>query len=499
MTSDGHNALKEKNSSLLSKSIEITAKDIELESDAQSNTWNDQKDMESVSSFGLVNGGTAGLIYMYITTWFGFTCLIASMAEMASMAPTTGGQYHWVSEFAPKSWVSVLAWQTGVTSIAFLVASQIQSLLVVLDSHYVFEQWHATLLIIAVAFLAVIFNTILVKRLPLVETIALILHIAGFFVILISLWVLAPRNSAKVVFTQFTDGGGWGNIGLSTLIGILSPIFAFVGPDSAAHLSEEIRDASLVLPRAMMATTFLNGLLGFIMLVTFCFCLGDIDTILANPEVQPYVLVLKNVTKSNAGTALLSTILIVLTFCGCISNMATASRQLFAFARDNGVPFAPFLSQVRPGLDIPVNAVLVSFSITALLSLINIGSTVAFNAIASLGTAALLSSYIICILCVRLKRWRNEPLPPARWSLGKYGGLINDLAVAYLVLVFVLTFFPMTKIVTPANFNWNVLIYVFTLIFSVAFFFVKGRRIYVGPVMLIKNDVVDSPVDIVKA
>lgn len=243
-------------------------------------------------------------------------------------------------------WVAVLAWQTGITSIAFLTASQIQSLLIVLDPHYIFQQWHATLLIIAVTVLALFFNTILVKRLPLVETIALVLHIVGFFAILITLWVLAPRNSAKVVFTQFTDGGGWGNIGLSTLIGLLSPIFAFIGPDSATHLSEEIRDASLVLPQAMMATTFLNGLLGFIMLITFCFCLGDINTILANPQVQPYVLVFQSVTKSNAGTAILSTILIVLTFCGCVSNMATASRQLFAFARDNGVPFSSFLSRV---------------------------------------------------------------------------------------------------------------------------------------------------------
>lgn len=56
----------------------------------------------------------------------------------------------------------------------------------------------------------------------------------------------------------------------------------------------------------------------------------------------------------------------------------------------------------------------------------------------------------------------------------------------------------MTKIVNPTNFNWNVLIYVCTLIFSVAFFLVKGRRIYVGPVMLIR-EVVESPATAVKA
>lgn len=38
---------------------------------------------------------------------------IASMAEMASMAPTTGGQYHWVSEFAPKSAQRELSYVVG--------------------------------------------------------------------------------------------------------------------------------------------------------------------------------------------------------------------------------------------------------------------------------------------------------------------------------------------------------------------------------------------------
>jgi choline transport protein len=75
--------------------------------------------------------------------------------------------------------------------------------------------------------------------------------------------------------------------------------------------------------------------------------------------------------------------------------------------------------QVQPGWDIPLHSVMVSFGIAILLSLINIGSTTAFNALASLGTAALLSSYIISITCIRIKRWRKHQFPPTRWSLGK--------------------------------------------------------------------------------
>lgn len=40
------------------------------------------------SYIGLFNGGTAGVIWLTIVSWFCFLLLIASMAEMASMAPT---------------------------------------------------------------------------------------------------------------------------------------------------------------------------------------------------------------------------------------------------------------------------------------------------------------------------------------------------------------------------------------------------------------------------
>ena len=48
------------------------------------------------SSYALPNGGRAALIWTYILSVFGFGAAILSMAEMASMAPTSGGQYHWV-------------------------------------------------------------------------------------------------------------------------------------------------------------------------------------------------------------------------------------------------------------------------------------------------------------------------------------------------------------------------------------------------------------------
>lgn len=65
---------------------------------------------------GLIDGGRAGLIYSVIWNFVGFCPIYLSMAEMSSMAPTAGGQYHWVSEFSQTAWQKWLSYVTGWTS-----------------------------------------------------------------------------------------------------------------------------------------------------------------------------------------------------------------------------------------------------------------------------------------------------------------------------------------------------------------------------------------------
>ena len=59
--------------------------------------------------------------------------------------------------------------------------------------------------------------------------------------------------------------------------------------NSDLTLAEELKDASRVLPLSMMWTAVLNGVLGWIMLVTFCFCIGDVETALETPTGYPFI------------------------------------------------------------------------------------------------------------------------------------------------------------------------------------------------------------------
>ncbi|KAK5705709.1 hypothetical protein LTR17_021444 [Elasticomyces elasticus] len=460
-------------------------------------TWEAQF---SASTFALINGGTGGAIWVYIGTFIGFFLAIASMAEMASMAPTTGGQYHWVSEFAPRNaqkqlsyivgWLCVLGWQVGNCAIGYLCGTIIQGLVILNNPDYVPKPWQGTLIIWAVLTFSLLFNSYFASKLPLLEAVVLILHILGFFAILIPLWVLGNRSKASDVFFTFQDGGGWGNQGLSCLVGMLSPVFSFIGPDSATHMSEELQDASRTLPLAMIWTAAVNGAMGFVMIVTFCMFIGDLEAALSGPTGYPFISVFYNVTQSKAGTSVMTSILIIMLLFGCVTNFATSSRQLWAFSRDQGTPFARWLSAVRPGWDIPLNSIFFSYVFAMLLSLINLGSAVALNIITSLGTGALIISYVISISCVIAKRLRGEPLLPRRWSLGAWGLPINILSVLFLSLVFIMNFFPISPVgLNAVTFNWNILITGAVVIIAGIYYFVHGRKVYDGPVAYVRKDV----------
>ena len=227
-----------------------------------------------------------------------------------------------------------------------MVGGIFQGIIALNDTSYVAQPYHTTLLTIGIMSFAVVFNTVLAVRLPLVEGLVLILHIAGFFAIFIPMWVLAPRANPRDVILTFSDNGNWGNVGLSSMIGLQTSLTALIGYDCSVHMSEELADASITMPKSIMWTVGPNAALGFLIAVTLIFTLGNAEEILQTSTGQPFIQVFYNGTRSLAGTnVMVAIVAICLTSCA-ISEVATASRQLWSFARDNGLPFSKWLAHV---------------------------------------------------------------------------------------------------------------------------------------------------------
>ena len=167
--------------------------------------------------------------------------------------------------------------------------------------------------------------------------------------------------------------------------------------------------------------------------------------------------------------------------------MATGSRQIFAFARDRVIPFSNWFAHVPEGWDIPLNGVIFTVVVSCLLSLINIGSQIAFNQLTSLGLCAIISSYIVSITCMAIRRIRKQRILPSKFSLGRYGLAINLLSVGFLFLAFTMIFFPPGPNPTPEGMNWAILVYGGVLIFSLTYYVFRGRFRYAGPVEYVRK------------
>jgi len=445
----------------------------------------------------LINGGTGILFWGTIVCCIGMMLIYASLSEMASMCPTAGGQYHWVSEFAPPKiqkllsysvgWLCAIGWQVYLTAVCYLVATMIQGLIALNVETYVWENYHGTLLTIAVLLFAIMFNTVLASRLPIVEGIALILHLVGAFIIIIPLWVMAPRATPDILM-QFENNGAWSSTGLSSMIGITVPLGVLIGYDCSVHMSEEIKDASATLPKALVWSAGINFVLVLLVSITMIFTMGDVSYITSSYTIYPFILVFYQATNSLAATNAMTAVVIILLTSSSISEVATASRQIWSFARDGGLPGSKWLTHVTPGSNIPFRAVLVSLVVTALLSCINLGSSVALNAIASVGTVSVMASYFVTIGCLVWRRIWGAPLPPRRWSLGKFGLLVNILSLMFLIPLWFFAFWPLYFQPTIIEMNWSSLIFGGSIIFALVYYFVRARHVYIGPVALVKRE-----------
>ncbi|KAK4952394.1 hypothetical protein LTR10_009200 [Elasticomyces elasticus] len=224
------------------------------------------------------------------------------------------------------------------------------------------------------------------------------------------------------------------------------------------------------------------------MAITMMFTLGDLDEIVQTSTGYPFIQVFYNTTNSHVGTTLMTVIIILPLVGSVVACVATASRQIWSFARDQGVPWSGVIEYVPPTWSIPINAIMVSLGICTLLALINIGSATALNAVLALGTGSILASYLICISCVALKRLRGEVLPPRQWydfipamSLGRWGLSINIAAICWLLPIFVFIQFPSVTPTPAASMNFSSLLIGSVVILATVYYVVFGRKVYISP------------------
>jgi amino acid transporter len=209
-----------------------------------------------------------------------------------------------------------------------------------------------------------------------------------------------------------------------------------------------------------------------------CFCIGDVNEVLSAPS--PFVQVFLNSTGSKAGTVILLVPIILAFMSALISEIATASRQLWSFARDGGLPGGHYLEPV-PDAETPRRAVWATIFLAFCIACINFGPLVGFNAIISLVICSLSFSYTITIACTIYRRFFGAPLPKERFNLGTWGGPINIIALCCCAPVTVISLFPSVPNPTPAYMNWACVVFGFVVIVAAVNYAISGRTVFNPP------------------
>lgn len=365
--------------------------------------------------------------------------------------------------------------------------------------------------------------------LPRFEVFILVFHLAGFIAILVTLLVMTPSlGSNSSVWLTSLNEGGWPTQGLSYCVGFLGNVATFVGADASVHMAEEVSNAALTIPRAILGAMLINGGVGFAMMVTILYCLGDIDTVLDSPTGFPFIQIFADSVGNIAGATVMGAVVLALTWACAIGIITTASRMTWSFARDKGIPFSSFIMKINPKTKIPVIAVFVVTLFAALLTLIYIGSDTAFNDVISLTITGFYGSYFLpaaLLLYHRIKgnikphgsiaeaSEKASPLPGSSeklmegessedpkshlaqarlvwgpWRVPGILGILNNIyACVYMIFVIFWSLWPPETPVTAATMNYSVVVTGGVIILSIVWYFVRGKREYKGP--LIDEDV----------
>jgi amino acid transporter len=238
-------------------------------------------------------------------------------------------------------------------------------------------------------------------------------------------------NSAGDVWCRLHNGTPYPD-GVALLMSFVGVIWTMSGYDSPFHLSEECANANIASPRAIVLTSAVGGVMGWVLQLVIAYTVQDIEAVLTSSVGQPWASFLFQVLPEKTALAILA-LTIVCGFSMGQGCMIAASRVTYAYARDDCFPLSHIWKQVNRHTQTPVNAVWFNCGIGLLLTVLIFAGEVAVGALFSVGAIASFVGFAIPIgirVFVIGDRFRAGP-----WHLGEYGRVIGAAGVLFVTLM----------------------------------------------------------------
>jgi urea carboxylase system permease len=472
-------------------------------------------------AFGFAFAGPA-VWWTWLIVLGGQTMVALCFMEMAGQYPLAGSVYNWSKRVAGDfpawmtGWIYVIGSIVTVAAVAVawqVVLPQVSTFFQFVGSNadagtYVTKGGAQNALLLGA--ILVVFGTVVnmagVKVMARINNFGVMAELIGASILVILLLINVTRGPGIVVH-NFGLGAGhkWGYFGAFIIGGIMSA-YVMYGFDTAGTLAEETseprRNAPPAIIRALSAAAIIGGLLILFALMSAPNIHDKSIPLLG----LPYII--KQVLGNTTGNVFLIDSAIAISVC-TLAVMASCIRLLFAMARDGRLPFGTHIARVSGTRRVPIVPALVVGILALALLAVNISNQSAFLALTSVAIVMFYIAYLGVTGGMLVRRIRGtwpKPDHGPYFSLGRWGTLVNFLAVTYGTIVAINIAWPRSAVydalagtkdaaghVIPGHWYWQYIAVLFigivVIVGSIYYFAVYNRK----PIQVLREHAAEVP------
>ena len=448
----------------------------------------------SIAATGLASG-PAGFLWSWLIASVFILSIGISMSELASAIPTSGGLYYWTFYYAPESYrvplsfliglTNTMALSAGAVSVAYGNAEEILAAVYISkDGNFDITTGKTYGVFAACIIFQGLATCISSKNVALLQTISSISHTGLLILFLIVVPIgtkvnLGGFNDGAFIFSKVQDYSDWTK-GWQFCLSMMTAVWTIGAFDSCVHMSEEAKNATYGVPIGIIGSISVCGLLGWIIIIVINACISqDIQRVLDTGSGFPIAQLFYDSLGKKWAVALMSLMAACQWLMG--SSLITAcSRQIWAFARDDGLPFCSIVKVVNKKLKVPMRAVGLSCIIGLLLGCLCLAGSAAANA---LFTLYVCGCYLAWCTPIFLKlMYGKDKFKPGSFYLGEKLSKINNIiSCLWGAFIMLLCMFPASKVVDKTDMNYTVVLSFGVWILAMIYFFTYKYKSFHGP------------------
>jgi amino acid transporter len=371
--------------------------------------------------FVLLTGGPRG-IWTWPIVIVGQTLVAMVYGALATRVPLSGYSYQWASRLANVH----VGWWLGWMSFAFLsivTVSVDYGLVQVAFQPLIGEAYTPvsaaleTIVVLALQAGLIIASTRATTRVNNTAVATEVIGIVGLTVLLIIVAAIRGLGHwSNLGSTGIVPSAGYynwlGPFMLATLLGA----YTIVGFESASNLAEETFEPQKTIPRAMVRSVWLSGVVGMAFLIALVYSISTVGP--TSHNFAPVALIVHQVLGGFVQKIFLIFVCVSIFACGLVI-MVTNGRLIWSMSRDRRLPGYQLWRQVPRATGGPTWATILAAVLSAAITLVLINHTGALVTLFSASTImpALLYASTVLLYIFTARRQRGRA---GRFSLGRF-------------------------------------------------------------------------------